>query len=159
MDWTAQAVAARSTKRRAEGRSFSFCKQAKEHPLRNPKSFWISRIGVIFSLLVFTGIFILSYLVILCDFHWWRFASGTNSSCWPVAWVAGRKLHSRQKDSSCWWFNDVEAYRSVEENIIRKYFVLHNCTVAFEIIHGQCLCTIWFLHHWSSLRTELARPF
>lgn len=62
-------VAARTSKLRELGRDFNFLKHAPEiRPFRKPK-FWIStsRIWVILSVIFFTGLFILSYVVILCN--------------------------------------------------------------------------------------------
>lgn len=39
----------------------------KELEYEETKSFWKNKIGVLVSLVIFTGIFILSYFVILCD--------------------------------------------------------------------------------------------
>lgn len=62
------AVAARATKLRAKGENFNFSEHAREGRGRKPSS-WIliSRIGVILSLFFFTGLFILAYVVILCN--------------------------------------------------------------------------------------------
>ena len=52
---------------RTRGEDFTF-QFYKTLPLSTPKSFWKNKIAVIVSLLLFTGIFILAYFNILCNF-------------------------------------------------------------------------------------------
>ncbi|KAG0589875.1 hypothetical protein KC19_1G055300, partial [Ceratodon purpureus] len=51
-----------------KGKNFKFCKDLKEPgPSKLEHNFWLFKICTLVALLLFTGIFVLSYLVILCD--------------------------------------------------------------------------------------------
>jgi hypothetical protein len=63
----AQEVAGRAAKLRSHGLKFRFHTHVKEPMLREPKAIWIRKYSVLAALSVFTGIFVASYFVILCD--------------------------------------------------------------------------------------------
>lgn len=63
----AQEVAGRAAKLRSHGLNFRFRTHVKEPRLIEPKAIWIRKLSVLVALSVFTGIFIASYFVILCD--------------------------------------------------------------------------------------------
>lgn len=68
MNWLcSQEAVKRGERLRANGANFRFFRDTFEVNERRPKSFGSNKIGVLASLIVVTGIFILSYFVILCD--------------------------------------------------------------------------------------------